>query len=454
MSVFRNSLAELRPTLALALPITAGQVSQVLMGLTDSAMVGHVGRVPLAASAFAGGVFVLFFIVGMGLLMPVPVLVARSHGAAQPAECGVWLRHGLAAALAIGVTEAALTAALATKLHRFGQPAEVVAAVNPFFVIIGVSLVPTFVFQVLRQFSEALGRPWQPMGILFLSVCVNALLNWVLIFGHLGAPALGLTGSGCATLTARLLSVVLLWGWLRRQPDLRPLLPRPGRLVALSRVHLREMLRIGVPAAGQLLFEAGAFSAAALMMGWLGTVPLAAHQIALSCAAFTFMFPLGLSMAASIRLSQAVGQGRRQALRPIGFGALGLSTAMMAAFALLFALAGGAIARGFTADPAVVALAARLLLVAAVFQIFDGGQVVGAGALRGLTDVRIPTLITFFAYWLVSLPTGYLLGFKVGLGALGIWIGLAAGLACAAVLLGVRLPRAPAARAPAAAAVA
>ncbi len=446
MSSFKSALSELRPTLALALPITAGQVSQVLMGLTDSAMVGHVGRVPLAASAFAGGVFVLFFIVGMGLLMPVPVLVARSHGAAQPAECGVWLRHGLAAALAVGVAEAALTAVLATQLQHFGQPAEVVAAVNPFFVIIGVSLVPTFVFQVLRQFTEALGRPWQPMGILFLSVCVNALLNWVLIFGHLGAPALGLTGSGCATLTARLLSVVLLWGWLRRQPDLRPLLPRPGRLVALSRVHLREMLRIGVPAAGQLLFEAGAFSAAALMMGWLGTVPLAAHQIALSCAAFTFMFPLGLSMAASIRLSQAVGQGRRGALRPIGFGALGLSTAMMAVFALLFALAGGAIARGFTADPDVVALATRLLLVAAVFQIFDGGQVVGAGALRGLTDVRIPTLITFFAYWLVSLPTGYLLGFKVGLGAIGVWIGLAAGLACAAVLLAVRLARATASR--------
>ena len=243
---------------------------------------------------------------------------------------------------------------------------------------------------------------------------------------------------------ARLLSVVLLWAWLRRQPDLRPLLPRPGRLVALSRVHLREMLRIGVPAAGQLLFEAGAFSAAALMMGWLGTVPLAAHQIALSCAAFTFMFPLGLSMAAGIRISQAVGQGRRQAVRPIGFGALGLSTTMMATFALIFALGGGAIARGFTADPEVVALAARLLLVAAIFQVFDGGQVVGAGALRGLTDVRIPTLITFVAYWVVALPTGYLLGLRAGLGALGIWIGLAAGLACAAVLLAVRFARATA----------
>jgi MATE family multidrug resistance protein len=442
MSRLKPTLSELRPTLALALPITAGQVSQILMGLTDVAMIGHVGRVPLAASAFAGGVFGLFFIVGTGLLVPVPVLVARAHGAAQPAECGAWLRHGLAVALVVAVVEIALIVALATQLHHFGQPAEVVAAVNPFFLIIGVSLVPTFVFQVLRQFSEALGRPWQPMAILFLSVAVNALLNWVFIFGHLGAPALGLTGSGCSTLAARLLSVVLLWVWLKRQPDLRPLLPRPRSLTALSRVHLREMLQIGVPAAGQLLFEAGAFSAAALMMGWLGTVPLAAHQIALSCAAFTFMFPLGLSMAAGIRISQAVGQGRRQALRPIGFGALGLSTTMMAVFALTFAFGGGAIARGFTADPDVVALAARLLLVAAIFQIFDGGQVVGAGALRGLTDVRIPALITFVAYWLVALPAGYLLGLKAGLGALGVWIGLAAGLACAAVLLAVRLARA------------
>jgi MATE family multidrug resistance protein len=446
MSSLKPALAELRPTLALALPIIAGQISQILMGVTDSVMIGHVGRVPLAAAAFAGGVFGLFFILGAGLLTPVPVLVARAHGAGQPEECAAWLRHGLAVALGVGVLNAALVAALATQLHHFGQPAEVVAVVIPFFLIIGVSLVPTFVFQVLRQFSEGLGRPWQPMALLFLSVGVNALLNWVFIFGHWGAPALGLTGSGCSTLAARLLSVVLLWAWLRRQPDVRPLLPRPGALVAVSRRHLREMLRIGVPAAGQLLFEAGAFSAAALMMGWLGTVPLAAHQIALTCAAFTFMFPLGLSMAAGIRISQAVGRGRRDALRPIGFGALGLSTTMMAAFALIFAFGGGAIARGFTADPDVVALAARLLLVAAIFQIFDGGQVVGAGALRGLTDVRVPTLITFFAYWLVALPAAYLLGLKAGWGAVGVWIALAAGLACAAVLLAVRLTRATALR--------
>jgi len=450
VSAFRHSLAELRPTFALALPITVGQVSQILMGLTDSAMVGHVGRVPLAAAAFAGSVFGVFFVVGAGLLVPVSVLVARAHGAGRPDDCGRWLRHGLAVALVVGFSEALAVAILSTQLHRFGQPAEVVAAVNPFFVIIGVSLVPAFLFQALRQFSEAQGRPRQPMTILFLAVGLNALGNWVFIFGHWGAPALGLTGSGCSTLLARLVSVIALWGWLRRQAALRPLLPRARDLLMLSGARLREMFGIGLPVTGQLLFEVGAFSTAALMMGWLGTVPLAAHQIALSCAAFTFMFPLGLSTAVSIRLSEAVGRGRHAALRPIGFGALGLSTAMMGAFALVFLLAGGWIARGFTADPDVAALAARLLLVAAIFQVFDGGQVVGVGALRGLTDVRIPMVITFIAYWLVALPGAYLLGFPARLGATGIWAGLAAGLACAAVLLASRLARATAHRLPAA----
>jgi MATE family multidrug resistance protein len=454
LPAIRQSFSELRQTLALALPITVGQVSQVLMGLTDSAMVGHVGRVPLAASAFAGSVFSVFFVAGIGLLAPVSVLVARAHGAGRPDECGQWLRHGLAVAFVVSVIEALVMAVLAAQLHRFGQPAEVVAAVNPFYDIIAVSLIPTFIFQVLRQFSEALGRPWQPMIILFLSVGLNAFLNWVLIFGHLGAPALGLTGSGCSTLLARCVSVLLLWSWLRRQPGIDAMLPRLGQSAGLAWPHFREMFHIGVPVAGQLLFEVGAFSSAALLMGWLGTVALAAHQIAVSCASFTFMFPLGLAMAVSIRLSQAVGAGRREALRPIGFGALGLGVAVMGAFALVFAFAGAWIARGFTTDPAVAALAARLLMVAAIFQVFDGAQVVGSGALRGLTDVKIPTLITFIAYWLVALPAGYLLAFQTRLGATGVWIGLAAGLACAALLLAWRLVRATSPRPPSATPVA
>ena len=201
------------------------------------------------------------------------------------------------------------------------------------------------------------------------------------------------------------------------------------------------MLQMGVPTAGCLLFESGAFAAAALMMGWLGATALAAHQIALSCAAFTFMFPLGLSMAASIRISKALGEGRREVLRAIGFGALGFSSLLMLTFALVFAGAGGWLARGFTTDPAVIALAAQLLVVAAVFQLFDGGQVVSSGILRGLTDVKVPTVITFIAYWVVSLPLAALLAFRTPLGPVGIWTGLAAGLASAAVLLAWRFVR-------------
>jgi MATE family multidrug resistance protein len=431
---------EARATLALALPIMAGHVSQMLMGITDSVMIGQVGKVPLAASAFAQSLFGVVFIIGLGLLLPVSVLVARAHGARQPRECAEYLRHGVVLALGVGVVEVAAMVVLANQLHRFGQPAEVVAAVNPFFLLIGVSLVPVYFFQALKQFSEALGRPWAPMAILLAAVVLNALLNWIFIYGQLGAPALGLTGSGVATLTARTVAAVALWWWLHAQPELRAEMPARWRGV-LDRARLREMLGIGVPAAVQLLFEAGAFSAAALMMGWLGTVPLAAHQVALSCAAFTFMFPLGLATAASMRVSRALGEGRRDLLRPVGFGALGMGMAVMGAFAVGFMVAGRLIARGFTPEPEVVVLAAQLLVIAGVFQMFDGAQVIGAAALRGLTDVRVPTGITFVAYWVVALPGGWWLAFRTPLGPLGVWAGLAAGLACAAGLLGTRFAR-------------
>jgi MATE family multidrug resistance protein len=198
---------------------------------------------------------------------------------------------------------------------------------------------------------------------------------------------------------------------------------------------------MGFPVAGSLFFECSAFAAAALMMGWLGATSLAAHQVALSCAAFTFMFPLGMSIAVSMRTSKALGSGRRDLLRPIGFGGLAFAAVLAGGFALAFAFAGGALARGFSHDPAVTALATRLLVVAAIFQLFDAAQVVGSGVLRGLTDVRVPTILTFVAYWVLALPVGYLLAFRAGFGPAGIWSGLAVGLACASVLLWLRFDR-------------
>ena len=425
-------LRELRLTLALALPMIVGQVSQMLIGLSDNAFIGRVGTVELAAAAFTHGIFGLFYIVGIGLLLPVGVFTARDHGAGDDAGCGAWLKHGRALAVVVGLAAFGLLAALSTQLHRFGQPPEVVAVMKPFYLLIAASLIPTLYFQVQRQYLDALGRPWVGTSIMLADIALNAVLNWMFIWGNLGAPALGLTGSGLATLIARAVAVAFIALWLRREPRAAG---------GFERARFREMLQLGVPAGGSLLFESGAFAAAALMMGWLGATALAAHQIALSCASLTFMVPLGLSMAASIRISKALGGGQRDTLRAIGFGVLGLSGVVMLGFAVVFMTGGTLLARGFTADAAVITLAAQLLVVAALFQLFDGTQVVAAGALRGLTDVKVPTVITFVAYWLVSLPLGYLLAFHTRLGPVGIWIGLAGGLVCAAVLLAGRFHR-------------
>jgi MATE family multidrug resistance protein len=433
-------LREIRPTLTLAAPIVAGHLGQMLMGVTDSAMIGHTGAVPLAASAFANSVFNIFFVAGIGLMIPVAIFVARARGAQRPAEAAEYLRHGMAVALGVGVLEMLAMAALATQLHRFGQPAEVVAIVTPFYLCYAASLVPVFVHLVLRQFAEAMGHPWAPMFLTLAGVGLNAALNWVFIYGHLGAPPLGLTGAGLATLISRVAGAVAIFWWLRRDATMRAAWPLAwwGKF---SRVRFREMIGVGLPAAGMLLFETTAFAFSGIMIGWLGAVPLAAHQIAISCASLAFMFPLGLSIAAGMRVSHAVGAAERGRLRAIGFGALAAGLAVTALFAVAFGLGGRAIAGWFVDDAAVIAVAAQLLVVAALFQMVDGVQVTAAAALRGATDVKVPAAITLVAYWGVALPLGYLLGIRGAFGAAGVWLGIAGGLTFAAVFLTGRFAR-------------
>ncbi len=437
MSRFRPYLDELRPTMSLAFPIVVGQVSQMLMGVTDSVMIGHAGTVPLAASAFGGNVFVIFYILGIGLMLPVSIFVSRAHGAGDPHACGEYLRHGIALAVVFGVFETVLMSALSFGLRWFHQPPEVLAAVNPFFVLIATSLAPVLVYLVLRQFAEAMGHPWAPMVIMLGGVGLNALLNWVFIFGHWGMPALGLTGAGISTLISRTTGALVIFAWLRRDPAVREAWPARW-LGNYSVARWREMLGIGVPAAGMLLFETTAFAFSSIMIGWLGATALAAHQIAISSASMAFMFPLGLSIATGMRVSRAVGAGELGRRRPIAFGSLGVGVGITVAFAAVFFLFGGTIAGWFVHDRAVVLLATQLLVVAALFQVVDGMQVIGSAALRGIHDVKVPAMITFAAYWVIALPMGYVLGVRGPYGAVGIWSAIAAGLAFAGVFLALR----------------
>ena len=424
---------ELGPTLALALPITVGQVSQMLMGFTDTAFIARLGAVPLAAVAFTQGVFGVFYVVCIGLLVGPGVFASRDHGAGNEAGCASWLRHGRALALVVAFGAFGVLALASTQFERLGQPPEVMAIVRPFFLLVSASLVPALVFQVQRQFAESVGRAWGPMIIIVLGVGLNAFCNWLLVFGHLGCPALGLLGSGIATLSARLFTVLAIVLWLRFSADFARLREAPWS--GWERARFVRLIRLGLPAGVMLLFETGAFGATALMMGWLGAVPLAAHQLAQCCAALTFMVPLGLSLAISMRISRAHGEGRTAAARAIGLGALFVGLLTMLSFAALYLFAGRLLTRTLSSAPAVATLAAELLLVAGIFQIFDGAQVISVGALRGLTDVRVPAALTFAAYWLLALPLGYCLAFHTRLGPRGLWLGLAAGLAAAAISL-------------------
>jgi MATE family multidrug resistance protein len=392
MASLRTLFQESRITAGLAIPLMAGQLSQMLMGIVDSAMVGHVGVIPLAACAFANSVLSVPMLLGIGLLVPVAVKVAQAHGAGQRAETGEVLRHGLALSLMAGSLMVGMIWVFGFFLDRFGQPPAVAAEARRYFLITGLSLIPMFASLAIKQFSEALEHPWPPLMILLASVPVNAGLNWIFIYGNLGAPALGLEGAGWATLLSRAIGFLALWLYVRRARRFAGRTPERW-LRPLSSRGFTELIRIGGPAAGMLVLESGAFSMAAVMAGWIDAASLAAHQIAISCAGATFMLPLGISIATTIRVGQAIGAGEGSRVRAISVSSLALGGGIMAICGLGLALWREAIPRIFISDPAVIDVAAGLLIVAAVFQISDGIQVIAVGSLRGMADVNVPVIL-------------------------------------------------------------
>ena len=438
MSFSGATIRELRPTLRLAAPITAGQVGQMLMGVADTIMVGHVGTLALAACAFGNSMLMVLAIAGFGVLTAVSIRVSHAHGAGLAQAMARAYYGGVGLSVIGGVLCAVGVQLVYPLFHHLGQAPGVVEEARAYTIIVAWSLIPAWLTATARNYLESQSRPWPAFWIMFGGVLLNVFLNWVLIFGNLGAPELGLAGAGWATLISRIATfVAMTWFVLAASSA-----PTEGWKPEVE--WWREqgaLLKLGIPTGLQLLSEVGAFAVAALLIGRLGAVPLAAHQIAITCASTTFMVPLGVAMASTVRIGQAVGRGRGELLRPIGAGAWSIGLMAMATFSVVLITSGHAIARAFVSDPAVIVIAAQLLVIAGIFQLVDGVQVIGSGLLRGLRDTKAPMWITLAAYWGIALPLGGWLTFGRGEGAAGMWIGLAWGLLVAAVLLVVRFVR-------------
>ena len=400
-----------------------------------------VGTIELAALGFSVNFVHIPGVAGFGFLSALSVLVAQTYGAGRKSDCSEVLRHGVVLMALLGLAIVGIVLLLyrlGPSLGYFGQDPEVFRAAGVYIPFYACGFLFVYCGGSFKSFCEAQDFPWPPLLLLLGSVGLNIFLNWLLIFGNWGFPALGLQGAGIATALANFCSMSAMALLVLNAPRFA-IRARSFFRSRLSPARFHRHLGLGGPTALQVFFEAGAFLISALLIGVISARDLAAHHVAIQMAAFSFMVPLGVSFAVSIRVGQALGRSDTPAIRRIAITSqmIVLSTALVAA--TLFVSFNDSLPRFFTDDPEVAAIAAGFLLVTALFQIFDQQQVGALGVLRGLGDVRIPTLITLGAYWCACLPLSWLLGFHTSLGALGIWIALTIGLCLAAIALNLRL---------------
>ena len=424
-------------TFSIAYPVMLSQLGHILVGIADSIMVGRAGTELLAAASLANSIFHVLLMFGIGLSYGITPLVAQADGEGDDHKITRLLRHGLLLCLVAGIVLFLILFFSSSVLGYMDQPARVVELAGPYLIIIGVSIIPLMFFQNFKQFSEGLSFTKQTMFVTIASNVINVVLNYVLIFGKFGFPALGLNGAGWATLVSRTFMAVAMFGFVYFAPSFRKF--RDGfALNKIKATYFKPMLKIGLPSGIQFIFEVGAFSFAAVMMGWLGTLPLAAHQIAISLVSLSYMMASGISAAATVRVGNQIGRRDRFNLGRAGNTGFIMAVVFMSCCALLFVVFHGFLPSLYVDDPSVISMAGSLIIIAAIFQISDGIQVVGLGALRGMSDVKAPTVITLFAYWVLAIPVSYVLGFIFDLGPEGVWYGLLTGLSIAALLLFIR----------------
>lgn len=420
--------------LSLAVPVVLAEIGWVSMGIVDTIMVGPLGPAAIGAVGVGSTLFVALAVFGIGLLLGLDTLVSQAFGAGRVEECHRWLRHGVALALLLTLPLTAVAWIGTVSLGVWGFAPEVLVLTRPYLGIVIWSTLPLLLYAAFRRYLQAINAVRPVMIALVSANVVNAAANWALVYGHLGAPVLGVNGAAWATVISRVYMAAVLVGAIvahdrRRAAALFAAAPK----VEIAR--LRRLLALGLPAAVQVVLEVGVFASASAFAGRLAPVALAAHQIVLNMAAFTFMVPLGLSSAAAVRVGQAVGRRDPGGAARAGWTALALGLTFMLGAALTFLLAPHLLLRLFTTDPTVTRLGVSLLFIAAIFQLFDGTQGVLTGALRGLGDTRTPMVWNLAGHWLLGLPLGYSLCFWWGWGVSGLWVGLSIGLIAVGLVL-------------------
>lgn len=436
-SLRRLYRTDIQTTLRISLPIIVAQLGIVMMGVADTIQVGNLGAAPVAASGIGNHVFILIAIIGLGTLSVVAPQVAAAHSRGDNQECNLLLRAGIRLGLGIGIVLCLIILFISLHFNIFLQTPEVESMTIPYLQILGISVIPLLLFTSIKQFSDGLAYTRISMVITLIGLAINIILNWLLIEGNLGFPAWGLNGSAISTLIARIGMAVMIGVYVFRSPLFGNFVMRPAKGYSFAPL-ISKLLKLGLPGGLQLFFEVGAFAGAAIIAGWLGTVPLAAHEISINLASVTYMVAAGIGSAGAIRVGQAYGAGNQAKIIRAGTISLLLAIVFMATTCVIFLTLNTLLVELYIQDQEVIQVAATLVIIGGFFQLSDGIQVVGLGILRGIEDVYMPTIIALFAYWVIGLPLGYVLGFTFNMNVQGIWLGLLAGLTVSAILLTFR----------------
>ncbi len=443
---FSNYTKEFKYNWKLAAPVMLGMLGHTFVGFIDNIMVGQLGTAELAAVSLGNSFMYIAMSIGIGFSTAITPLIAEADGEGDFDKGKSSFKHGLFLCSVVGVSVFLLVMACIPLMQYMDQPMEVVKLAIPYLKYVAISLIPLVVFQGFKQFSDGMSMTKYPMYATLMANVLNVILNYVLIFGKLGFPQLGIVGAAYGTLISRIVMVLFLWFILNKNSKTHAYLHNL-KIFVLNRFMLKKLINLGTPSAMQMFFEVAIFTAAIWLSGLLGKNPQAANQIAINLASMTFMVAIGLSVASMIRVGNQKGLKNYVELRRIAFSIFLLAAMLAGLFCIMFFALHNHLPKlyldlddlnNLVDNTEVVAIASKLLILAAIFQLSDSMQVVILGALRGLQDVKIPTVITFIAYWIIGFPISYFFGKEEALGSMGIWLGLLAGLTSAAIMLYIR----------------